>query len=204
MGLGNSTHLGAWHLHALASLLVLVGPLSGQQAGDVVINELMYHVKATEFKEEPRAEFVELHNTSDRDIDLNGWSFDAGLRYTFPEVILPAGNYLVLAADPDFLKQQHPDLATVLGPYQGRLSNGGERLKLIDADEREMDEVTYADSGFWAEKRLGKLRGYDDWAWHAPHDGEGHSLELIQPRFDNAPGQAWATSKTAWSCSARS
>ena len=48
--------------------------------GEVVINEIHYD-------SDPKTdafEFVELHNAGGKSIDLSGWHFSDGIKYTFP------------------------------------------------------------------------------------------------------------------------
>ena len=168
-------------------------PAQQPSAPTVVINEIMYLVRATEHAEDPSAEFVELHNASQRAIDLGGWKFTSGIRYTFRERVLEAGGYLVVAADLGAFKSRYPGVTDVTGPYRGQLSNSGERIRLEDDNGTEIDRVSYADSGFWARRVSQKLRGYDDWVSEAPHDGAGHSLELITNQ-GTGPWSSWPKS----------
>ncbi len=191
--------LAALRLVSLVSLFPIHLALAQRVSDppDVVISEIMYHVKASEFKEDFDAEFIELHNRSSNPVDLTGWQFTSGIRFTFPEVTLAAGGYLVIAPNVEAFQERHPDVAQVLGPYRGRLSNSGEEITLEDADEEEIDSVTYADSGFWAARVSEKLKGHDDWVWEAPHDGLGFSLELINPGLTNDYGHNWLPSKVS-------
>ena len=163
----------------------------------VIINEILYLIRETEHAEDSRAEFVELHNASAQVVDLSGWKFTSGIRFTFAEQRLDPGAYLVVAADLETFKNRYPEVTNVTGPYRGQLSNGGERIQLENAGETVVDRVSYADSGFWARRKSQKLKGYDDWVWEAPHDGGGHSLELRTPRLSNDHGQNWLPSVNA-------
>jgi len=166
---------------------------------DVVINEIMYHHAARD----ERYEYVELYNRSARDISLAGWAFTEGIEYTFVEgATISAGDYLVVGKAPDFLAAVYDNLTVgvnLVGPYQGGLSDRGERIRLSyplkQASEANgkviermvtVDEVTYCDGGQWP-------------AWA---DGMGASLELRDPHSDNDTPGAWADSdesdKTSW------
>jgi hypothetical protein len=170
-------------------------------ASDVVINEIMYNPISGDNDDE----FVELHNPGPLPVDVGGWQFTAGIRYTFaPGATIPAGGYLVVAANVSRLATNYPGLnsATLAGNFNGNLSNGGERLALGRPDisfttnggvittnifYTVVDEVTYVDGGRWGR-----------WS-----DGGGSSLELIDPRGDNRLAANWAdsddTAKSAWS-----
>ena len=149
----------------------------------VVIHEIFYHPPTDDVDDE----FVELRNRLDTPLDLGGWKFADGIRYTFAEhTTIPAGGYLVIARDPERLRRRYGlEPASVVGPRTvesresfGSLSDRGERIALVDAHGNLVDEVTYSDDGAWPE-----------WA-----DGGGSSLELIDTRTDNDLAQAWAAS----------
>lgn len=94
-------------------------------------------------------EWVELHNQMAIDIDISGWSVKGGIKYTFAEgTIVPGGGYLVLAKSPAPFEAAS-GYSGALGPYDGLLSNSGERIKLVNNADRLMDEVEYNDRGDW-------------------------------------------------------
>ena len=141
---------------------------------DVVINEVQYHPPDGNLS----GSWLELLNRGTADIDLSGWSFTDGIGYRFPVgAVLQAGQLLVIAEKPDALRAENTGVR-VLGPFEGQLSNSGERLVLADADGNPADTVEYTDSGRWPESA----------------DGGGSSLELQDPEADNASPEAWAAS----------
>src|SRR5829696_4712117 len=102
----------------------------------VVFSELMYH-PAGDVKE---LEWIELHNQLAVDVDLSRWSLSDAINYTFPQgTVLRGGAYIVIAASPSAL-QSASGYAGALGPFAGDLSNGGERIQLLNHDGREMDD----------------------------------------------------------------
>jgi len=148
-------------------------PSATAQASQIVINELMYHPTT-----ETDDEWLELHNSGGSAVDLSGWAFTDGIEYIFPPgTILPAGGYLVVARDPARVEALY-GISGVLGPYDGRLSNGGERMALSDVGSALADEVTYSDAT----------------PWPTASDGDGPSLELANPAFDNDRFCAWQAS----------
>lgn len=123
--------------------------------------------------------WVELYNRGSQTINLAGWSFDKGIDYVFAEGdSLAPGGFLIVAEDPTSLKAEYPT-ATILGPYAGNLSGGGELISLLDASGNPADEVEYDDEG----------------RWPVYPDGGGHSLELLDPHSDNSKPESWAASK---------
>ena len=101
----------------------------------IVINEIM--ASNTKSLRDPQKEFddwIELHNVSDRQIDLSGMYLsdkkENPRKWTFPDnITLPAGGYLILWADEDV--DDDPGIH-----LNFKLSNGGEWLILMDRDER--------------------------------------------------------------------
>ncbi len=156
----------------------------------VVINEVQYHRAPLSQEGEPvttqSEEWIELFNRGDAEVDLGGWQLVDAVAYPFPAgTSLAPGAFLVVAGDAEALRAEHPDI-TVLGDFDGRLDNGGDRILLLDALGNPADEVRYYDGGRWPEAA----------------DGGGSSLELRDPWADNAAAEAWAASdegpRSAW------
>ena len=85
-----------------------------------------------------------------------------------------------------------------MGPWEGRLSNQGELLRLLDFEGNEVDAVAYADEGEWAKRILGpEDHGYRGWVWSNQHDGLGSSLERQSLEVASAYGQNWLPSFAA-------
>ena len=140
----------------------------------IVITELMVEPPSSHRD----GEYIELYNNSGSTIGLGGWRLDEGVDYTFPSgASLAAGEYLVVASNPGYTQEAHPG-ATVLGPYEGNLSNSGERIVLLDSWGNLADEVHYSTGG----------------EWPALAGGLGSSLELRNPNIDNSMPSAWADS----------
>ncbi|MGC6427541.1 MAG: lamin tail domain-containing protein [Akkermansiaceae bacterium] len=150
-------------------------------APSVVINEIHYD----EDDKTLRAEFIEVHNPSNFEVDLSGYSFSDGIDYTFPAgTILDKGGYLVVAEDPATMLSTF-GLANALGPFENgtTLKNSGEKITLIDPNGTVVDEVDYA-LGF---------------PWPTVGDEVGSplaspSIELINPFLDNDLGGSWRAS----------
>ncbi len=128
---------------------------------------------------ESEEEWVELYNRSGSAVDLSGWRFADAMDYQIPDgTMLGAGEYLVIARDSAALAARFPS-ATIIGDFDGSLSNTGERILLLDGSGNLADEVHYYDGGNW-----------DDAA-----DGNGSSLELRDPFADNSAAEAWQGSE---------
>jgi spore coat protein H len=153
---------------------------SGHAGSSIVINELMYH-PVSDMDGTEGEEYIELTNTGVLTVDLSGWWFSDGFDFTFPPgTLLPPGDYLVVAHDPQAVGRRYglnPD--ELLGPFaSGRLSNAGERVVLTNHVGELVDQVTYGDDAPWPEAA----------------DGKGASLALINPTFDNQQACYWAAS----------
>ncbi|MEM7386552.1 MAG: lamin tail domain-containing protein, partial [Verrucomicrobiota bacterium] len=140
---------------------------------NVVISEIMYDPPSGRI-----GEFLELHNRSAEAVNLSGWELTEGIDYVFPSgTQLAAGGYLVIASDLERFNGSYEGVQA-LGPYDGSLSNDGERVRLRDADGNLADSVDYGVAG--------------DWPWLA--NGLGSSMELIHPDMDNNLSSAWRDS----------
>jgi len=165
----------------IGAVLVLACLTAGETAiaqsgSQIVINELQYHPLSDDSGEE----YIELYNGGATSVNLSGWEFSDGIAYTFPNgVFIPPGGYVVVGHDPATVEAVY-GISDVLGPFESTsLSNGGERVAIEDAGGSLVDEVTYDDHHPWPE---------------AP-DGDGPSLELISPAFDNDRPCSWGSSQ---------
>jgi len=146
------------------------------ETADIVINEIHYNPPSEQGNDDIY-EFLELYNNSEFDAGMGNWSFD-GISFTFDEnFILAVGEYVVIATNPDSCMSFY-GIENVVGPFSGALGNGGEMIQLLDASGNVVDEVEYDDGGDWPS---------------AP-DGDGASLELIDPSFDNSLAENWQAS----------
>jgi len=141
---------------------------------DVVINEVMFDPPSDQLD----GEFIELYNRGSGAMDVSGWRFSDGPGFTLPlGTSIPSGGYLVVAANAARLRSVYGDLP-VVGDYQGRLSNRGELIRLEDARGNLVDEVDYRYGGDWPTLT----------------QGNGSSMELVNPELDNDRPSAWRDS----------
>ena len=170
------------------------GPNRGKPV-EVVISEIMYHPgHAAETPENIGQEYIELYNKGGEAVSLGGWRFTDGVDFIVPgDPVLRVGEYLVVASDVNEFTAKYPGVTNVVGGWDGRLSNSGERIELVDKAGVLVDVVRYADQGEWAVRRLGPVdHRHRGWEWSEAHDGEGKSLELINPALANDYGQNWS------------
>ena len=144
--------------------------------GSITFNEILYHPRVDD-----DLEWIELHNPMVLDMDLSGWSLSGGVTYAFRDgTVMPAGGFLVVAADPALMEEQagFPD---ALGPFDGTLSNGGERIDLRNNSGRLIDTVAYG----------------EDEPWPVQADGSGVTLAKVDPDAASDHAENWTISAEA-------
>jgi hypothetical protein len=189
------------NIRVLCSVSGLSLALSTALVAAPVINELMYHpLESLGSPEDPGQEWLEVHNPDGVAVDVSGWRLSRGVQAAIPGgTTIPAGGYLVVAADVGKFQAAHPGFSgLVVGPWEGVLSNGGERVELSDASGVVVDALEYADEGGWALRvRSASSFGHRGWEWEARHDGGGFSLAKIVPGMGVLDGQNWKVSDAA-------
>ena len=174
-------------------------PNAYPKVGPIVISEIMYNPQSSD----QRQEYIELHNIGAVDVPLydsdadEPWKFTDGIEYTFPAVrgiVIPAGGRLLVVKDMTAYLAQYgipPFDVPILGPYSGKLSNGGEKVELSKPGDVDtpgtryyirVDRVNYSD-GSHPQDCPG---GVDLWPVEA--DAGGYSLTRIWPElYGNDP-----------------
>ncbi len=110
--------------------------VSAATVGRVVINEIAWAGTAASAFDE----WIELYNTEEYDINLEGWTLKSGdnsPNMTLSGVISAEGYYLIERTDDDAVATKEADLAGSFGA--GGLNNNGEMLLLSDADGKIID-----------------------------------------------------------------
>ncbi|MBI5384326.1 MAG: lamin tail domain-containing protein [Verrucomicrobia bacterium] len=120
-------------------------------AGKVLINEIMFDPAGGARSNE----WIELHNIAADPVNLAGWRFTKGVDFTFSNVTLPAGGYLVVAADPAAFRVRFPTVTNVVGGWLGSLANSDENLELETVLGEKVNSVHYASEGDWARRERG-------------------------------------------------
>lgn len=145
-------------------------PPSSAAAGDVVINELMYHALSNLDGDD----FLELYNRGTTPVDLSGWTF-SGITLTIPAgTTIPSGGYLVVAKDAAQFQATYGFAPAAV--YGGNLANSGETVALKDAGGATIDTVSFLDVD----------------PWPSSTDGLGPSLELVDNTLENDDPLNWA------------
>lgn len=178
------------------------------KVGPVVISEIMYNpdwpVGGTFTNDQ--YEYIELRNIDAEAVTLYDynvdapWKFTDGVEFTFPAdlpVTIPPGETILIAKNAAAFSFRYPTVPSekILGPYDGNLSNAGEKVELampgdVDGSGRlcyiRVDRVNYGD-GSNPEAASG---GVDLWPRAA--DGGGQSLTRKTPADYGNDADNWA------------
>ncbi len=116
---------------------------STAQPGEVKITEFAYDAP------EGFSEFVEIYNPTEKNFDLNGWTFNdnSGNRKTISntQFFLKAGEYAILAPDSTLIETFSSRKLLDISGFPA-LNNSSDALVLRDAEGVLMDSLTYSSS----------------------------------------------------------
>jgi len=145
----------------------------------IVINEIMYDPLTG------NAEWVEIYNPTDKSIMIQGWKFtestnNINISDSLFQILLP-GAYIVIADDTtiynrfQYLRTYDPSNKLIIKSLS--LSNEGETIKIVDASDNVIEEVSYSPK------------------WHNPNISEekGFSLERINPVLSGNDNNNWSS-----------
>ena len=135
--------------------------------GDVLINEVMADPRG--LTKLPATEYVELHNTTDHEIDLEGWAFVYDkTSIPLPDAELPAGGYAVLYKAGREISVADGAAEVAVKRFPANMINAGKPLALKDSSGTVIHSYTYpkAKAGRSIE------RGEGD-KWHLSSDPRG-------------------------------
>jgi hypothetical protein len=141
-------------------------PLAAGILADLRITEVMYNPAAPPSGgDNNEFEFLELKNIGDEALNLSSVSIDKGVTFAFAgssvTTLGPGKFVLVVKNKAAFLSRYGSALSGLIaGEYQGKLSNSGETVALVDLWNGTVVEFTYGDGRGWPQSA----------------DGGGHSL----------------------------
>lgn len=177
-----------WSALTEATFLLETEPAS---PSNLAISEILYHPaepSPTEisagFDDAEDFEFVEILNTGNKAVDLQGVYFYGAITFDFTNAptgrTLAPGARLLVVADLDAFQQRYGTGKPVAGQYSGQLNNAGESLVLYTPGETVIRGVEYSDAP----------------PWPVAADGEGYSLVRRHPNDPAGDGDAdgWALS----------
>ena len=133
-------------------------------AGQVVINEVCP-------KNDKAEDWLELHNRTDRRVDLTGWSITDLNRneFVFSKVYIEPNDYLVIAENATSFVNAYPECYNVIGDLDYGLHKRRERIVLYSERGAMVDSISYV----------------------APPVDSTFSLSLLLPQLDNSDLENW-------------
>ena len=139
------------------------------------ITEIMYHPAppppgSTNSAED--FEYVEVKNIGGLPLNVNGYRLSGGVQFTFPNLMLAAGQSAVIVANVAAFQSRHGAGALILGTFTGSLNNTGDHVVLSGGLLESILDFSYADN------------------WFPATDGGGFSLVVVN---ENAAAGAWNT-----------
>lgn len=142
------------------------------------INEINYN-SSDNFNPD---DWVEIYNPTDSTFNMGAWEFkdesDDHI-FTIPQgTLLEPNEYIIICRDTVDFKNHFPGVQSYIGDLGYGLSGGGELLRLYDNSGLLVDSLTYD----------------DEEPWPLEPDGNGPTLELINPLQDNGHYSFWAAS----------
>ena len=143
--------------------------VSPVDSGDIFITEFMYDPPSGS------AEYIELHNASDKSLDLNQWSLvdNTGIRRTISSVeyILPPKSYVVLTTD-ETIRMGYPDISVIeMGGRFPSLNNGGDIIMVNGSAGEILDSLKY-DTGWGGHEVSLERRSITVPGYHAENFGD--------------------------------
>ncbi len=143
----------------------------------LVINEIHYHPLPPPGEDPETYEFIELMNAGTGALDVSGVAFTDGISFAIPlGTTMGSRSHLVLAHDAAGFERRYGFLP--FGSYDGKLANEGELIVLRDPGGAMIDSVRYDDQP----------------PWPVGADGQGPSLELLNPAVENHLADRWQAS----------
>jgi hypothetical protein len=139
---------------------------------NVQISEMMYNPPDT-----IALEFIEFYNAGSTPARMGGYKIKDGVSFTFPDITLDPGQYIVVAQDSATVKAFFN--VPALQWTSGSLSNAGEEIVMENTIDQHIDSVEYN----------------NELPWDTLADGDGYSLSNCYPwAADNALPQVWTRS----------
>ncbi|MBZ0263928.1 lamin tail domain-containing protein [bacterium] len=164
-----------WWRFVLPMMLLVFSTASA----DLIVNEIMQNPGAVG---DNSGEWFEVYNSSDMDVDMNGWTIrdndnDSFVIENGEPLFAPAMGYLVFSNNGDFETNGGVNVDYVYTGFS--LANSADEVVIQDADGEIWDEVWY-DGG------------------PAFPDPNGASMYLISTVLDNNVGSNWAEATQMW------
>jgi len=144
----------------------------------IVISEINYNSNPLK----DAGDWIEIYNRGTQSIDISNWFFsddDDLHRYYIPQgTVLSGQNYLVIYNDSSKFNGRFPLINSKTGPFSFGLSSAGEIVRLYNQNGILVHSLFYN----------------DELPWPTEPDGNGFTLELIQPFLNPFWYSSWQKS----------
>ncbi|MDX1700699.1 MAG: CotH kinase family protein, partial [Melioribacteraceae bacterium] len=145
---------------------------------NLVINEINYNSSGSFDTED----WIELYNNSNEVYDISGWKLkdeNDENEFILPDnLTLSKDSYIVICRDSASFRNYYGENVRIVGDFGFGLSNSGDLIRIFNNNDELIDSVRYS----------------DDDPWPQNSDGEGSTLELINPDLDNSFVGNWKAS----------
>ncbi|MGB0165452.1 MAG: lamin tail domain-containing protein, partial [Luteibaculum sp.] len=140
--------------------------------GGLVITEIMYNNPSSD-----DYEFIEIYNNAGYIIPLGGLEVSGVITYSMPQQTIAPGEFFILCKDGQYFTDAFGSPAnTIVAVWtSGELSNGGNTITISNTLGQTTAEVNYDDEGLWP----------------VAADGNGPSLEIINPNSGQDDPSNW-------------
>ena len=173
----------AWSGAASGTFVAGVAPAT---SANLAIVEIHYHPAPAPGVIDPAGlEFIELQNFGPETVSLLGLKLvrvgTAGVEFDFSTgtvLMLSAGQRAIVVKNRAAFETHYGTALPVTGEFNGSLGNGGDTLRLLDADGSILRSFTYGDGA----------------PWPGDADGNGYSLVLTDPTANPGSAANWRTS----------
>jgi hypothetical protein len=178
---------GTWSAITNADFTVETEPAV---TSNLAIIEMLYNPAAASqseinagFTDGDQFEFVRLRNIGTMAIDLHNVRFTDGIVFDFSTSAiraLGAGKEVLIVSDLAAFRQRNGTGldGKIAGQYSGKLKDGGEHLRLVDAADATLHDFTFDDIAPWPDFTLAK----------------GYSIQIIDFSTDHGVGANWKLS----------
>jgi len=150
------------------------------KSSTVVINEINYD-SSPGFNPE---DWVEVYNNIQSDISLAGWTlkdaYDSHIFQFNVNTVLKGGSFLVICRDTTAFKSFFENDVNVVGNVDFKFGNSGDIVRIFDDSNNLVDSVYYENKAPWP---IGAA-------------GNGATLELLNPDYDNSQVESWQSGKS--------
>ena len=118
---------------------------NNQVKNNLRITEIMYNPSISD------GEYIELKNIGNEAINLYLCKFTNGIEFTFPNTTLNPGEFILVVQDQAEFTDSYNSNGNsfnIAGEFEGgtKLSNGGERIVLVDASGQTIHDFSYEDN----------------------------------------------------------